>query len=226
MLLNMRYLLPVLLGIAWPLSISVYVCVWLPIIVQTVYVLSLWYKSNVKFQDFFWISKLTKRDWAIVAIAFFVVQLGEAGFKILSIEYPVLSIGHAPEFYPDLFQHDYLPSFPMESFMGMTLKGNWFAVLFWVMWLITNIGGEELLWRGYALPRMEVYFGSWAWLVNGLLWNVVIHSFMSWSWITLLPISLVVPYLCQKTKSIWPGIFIHGLGNFLVFLVLIPSILQ
>lgn len=223
--LNMRVLLPVLLSFGWHQSISVYLCLWLPIILEAMVVLAIFRKSEQKFEDFFWFSKLSKRDWVLVALGFVFVQLSEVGTKALTMAVPALSIGSAPSFYPDLFQPDYLPIIPLQSFMGMTLKGNWYAALFWVFWLLANIGGEELLWRGYALPRMESYFGKWAWLVNGLLWNIVIHGFMSWTWISLIPISFIVPYLSQKTRSMWPGIVIHGLGIFLVFLILIPSII-
>jgi len=32
-----------------------------------------------------------------------------------------------------------------------------------------NYVGEEILWRGYILPRQEVNFGGYAWIINGLL---------------------------------------------------------
>lgn len=42
---------------------------------------------------------------------------------------------------------------------------------------------------------------------------------------TLLPVTLMVPYLSQKLDSTWPGIIIHGTGNLLVFIILIPAII-
>jgi membrane protease YdiL (CAAX protease family) len=87
-----------------------------------------------------------------------------------------------------------------------------------------NIGGEEILWRGYALPLQEQAFGKHAWIVNGLCWNLLIHAFMWWNYIVLMPISLAIPYLVQRYRNTWLGIYIHGFGNLLVLAVLIPSI--
>jgi len=77
----------------------------------------------------------------------------------------------APDFYPDLFKPNYEIKLPLTSFLGVGLPGNGTMLWLWLIWLTVNIGCEELLWRGYALPRMGKTFGKWAWLVNGLLWN-------------------------------------------------------
>jgi membrane protease YdiL (CAAX protease family) len=72
---------------------------------------------------------------------------------------------------------------------------------------------------------MEPTFGRWAWLVNGLCWAVIFHAFMRWNLLAILPSSLLIPYLCQRTGSIWPGVFLHGIGNLLVFGLLLPTLL-
>ena len=51
-------------------------------------------------------------------------------------------------------------------------------------WLIVNIGCEEILWRGYALPLREKVFGKYAWI----------------------------------------GVIIHGTGNLLMYVLLIPGV--
>lgn len=43
------------------------------------------------------------------------------------------------------------------------LRGNWLPVLAIAVTLILNILGEELWWRGVALPRQELAFGRWTW---------------------------------------------------------------
>ena len=59
------------------------------------------------------------------------------------------------------------------TFGGMNMSGRWdiFAMMA-VCLIVLNIGGEELWWRGIILPRQELAFGKWAWLVNGLLWDL------------------------------------------------------
>jgi membrane protease YdiL (CAAX protease family) len=48
---------------------------------------------------------------------------------------------------------------------------------------------------------------------------------MRWNFIVLMPISLISPYLVQKYKNTWIGVIIHGTGNLLVFVILIPGII-
>ncbi len=108
----------------------------------------------------------------------------------------------------------------------MTVNGAWWLIVYWLGWVVINIGGEELLWRGYALPRQEKVFGRYAWLVNGLCWNLLFHFFMNWNVLVLMPISLTIPYLVQKYQNTWIGIYIHGIGNLLFLLVLIPEIMK
>ena len=42
--------------------------------------------------------------------------------------------------------------------------------------------------------------------------------------LVLLPISLLLPYLAWRTRSWGAGIVLHGLGNVLLFAILIPSV--
>ncbi len=82
--------------------------------------------------------------------------------------------------------------------VGRIIPGNYIVLLLWTLWLVLNIGTEEFLWRGYALPRMEHKFGKYAWLINGLCRNIMIHYLMSWAFIALLPISLILPFTASK----------------------------
>lgn len=215
-----------LIGRNLPIHWVTYLCLWGPILVMAGIIFTRFFMSGLKFKDYFRIGKLNNKQIVIVIGLFLVVQILES---LLSFSRPLLASLpglQVPSYYPDLFRIDMELKIPLDTFLSMRLKGNAFPIFFWLLWLITNIGGEELLWRGYALPRMEKYFGKWAWLVNGLLWNIFIHFFMRWSFVTLLPVTLTVPYLCQKYKSIWPGVLIHGLGNLLLFAILIPSVIN
>lgn len=209
-----------------PVHWVTFICLWIPLLILLAIVLFEFEKSNSRFEDFFWVNKLNGKQILVVLGAFIIVQGGEA---ILAFTRPILATLPAfsvPNYFPDLFRADMTIEIPLETFLGMNLSGNCYPIFFFALWLIVNIGCEEILWRGYALPRMEIYFHKWAWLVNGLLWNISIHYFMRWAFITLLPISLVVPYLSQKYKSLWPGVIIHGLGNLLVYVVLVPSVIS
>ncbi|MEL7568593.1 MAG: CPBP family intramembrane glutamic endopeptidase [Dehalobacterium sp.] len=213
-----------LLKLGFTIYWATFICLWGPLLVMLGIVFIRYHVSRADFKEYFLVNKLSRKQILVVLGAFIIVQVLES---LLVFTRPILaslSGFHVPSYFPDLFRAEMEFKIPLESFLGMQLSGNIFPVYFWLLWLITNIGCEEILWRGYALPRMEKYFGKRAWLVNGLLWNICIHFFMRWSFIALLPVTLIVPYLSQKYKSMWPGVIIHGLGNMLIFAVMIPSI--
>ncbi len=105
------------------------------------------------------------------------------------------------------------------TFMGIPLAGAWWVLLGYLVYMLLNVFGEELWWRGYILPRQELAFGKWTWVVHGIFWNVF-HSFFYWELIALLPGCLALSYVAYKSKSTWPGIIAH-FANLLTTLVLI-----
>jgi len=107
-----------------------------------------------------------------------------------------------------------------NTFMATSVSRTWgYALAYFVGWLF-NILGEELLWRGFMLPRQEVSYGRFAWLIQGLLWTAW-HIFWKWNLLALLPITLGLPFVVQKTKNTTIGIVAHGLANLIPFLALV-----
>jgi uncharacterized protein len=47
----------------------------------------------------------------------------------------------------------------------------WFLALFVISAVFNTILGEEFLFRGVLLPRMEGVFGRWSWVANGVLFG-------------------------------------------------------
>ena len=87
-----------------------------------------------------------------------------------------------------------------------------------------NIFGEEFWYRGWMLPRQEIAFGKYAWLVNGLMFNFQ-HIYMAWSLIAMLPGSLIVAYIVQRRKKTWMSVIFHGLANIVLFIFVIQGVL-
>jgi membrane protease YdiL (CAAX protease family) len=111
-----------------------------------------------------------------------------------------------------------------DTFMGTSVHGQWgYALAYFVGWLF-NILGEELLWRGYMLPRQEVSYGKWAWLVHGLLWTAW-HFFWKWQLLALLPVTLGIAFVVQRTRNTTVAILTHGLVNFLPLVGLVAYII-
>ncbi len=73
--------------------------------------------------------------------------------------------------------------------------------------------GEEILWRGVMLPRQELVFGKYTWVIHGFGW-LLFHAAFGWQLlITLIPIIFIQSFVVQKTKNSWTGVILHGTIN-------------
>jgi membrane protease YdiL (CAAX protease family) len=104
------------------------------------------------------------------------------------------------------------------------LEGNWLVVLVFFVVLFFNIFGEEFWWRGYILPRQELVFGRWTWLVHGVGW-CLFHAFKWWDYLTLLPFTLAIAYVSQRLKNNVPAIIAHYVANGVSWLGLLLLVL-
>lgn len=223
---GVRFLVPLADSWGWPFIVSYPLFVWAPVVVLlfAILVCRMGDHDRTTFSERFRFKPINRNTWLLAVGGFVLVQALEllvAPTRRWLAEVPVFA---PPELTPQLFHPFFAIEEGLTQLFGVPLEGNWWLVGFWLLWLLINIGGEEILWRGYALPMQEKVFGRSAWLVNGLLWNFLVHAFMPWGYLTLLPVSLILPYLVQRTGNTWVGVIIHGVGNLLVLLVLIPAI--
>jgi membrane protease YdiL (CAAX protease family) len=136
---------------------------------------------------------LTRADWvwsigSLVTIGFLSVAV------MKGLERAIGTFDHSP---------------PFVVFEPLT-SGRYWLLAVWLPYWILNIMGEEILWRGVMLPRQEAAFGRYAWLVNAAGW-ALFHVAFGWQLlITLLPILVIQPYVVQKRKNSWVGVFIHA----------------
>ena len=107
----------------------------------------------------------------------------------------------------------------------MRLGGNWLFLAVLVPCHTIAMLAEELMWRGVILPRQEVSYGRWAWLVNGLFWAYLVHMLVPWAFIGFLRSMLIAPYLAQRCQSTWVGLMVHGIGNSLLWFLILWAIL-
>jgi len=114
-------------------------------------------------------------------------------------------------------------SIPTE-YIGVPLRGSWWVLLVMVAVLFINIYGEEFLWRGYILPRQELVYGKWTWLVHGLLWTSF-HSFWKWDMLAILPGALLLSYVVSRLKNTTPAIIFHWVNNGLTLVATVLGIL-
>ena len=106
----------------------------------------------------------------------------------------------------------------------MPLQGERCLVgVYFIGWLL-NIVGEEFWYRGWMLPRQEVAFGKYAWLINGLMFNFQ-HTFQPWNMLAMLPGSLFVSYAVQRQRNTWMSIIWHGIVNVSLLMFIIQGVL-
>lgn len=177
------------------------------------------------FEERMRLRRLDRRGWLLtIGATLLVIVLENVLLEPASRFLAGIALFAPPEWLPaPLNPLDEL-EFPLSTFLGVNLNGAWWVPMVFVPCLLANILGEELLWRGYMLPRQELAFGKWAWLVNGAFWLVLFHAFMPWIFISVLPTMTLVPYLTQRLQSTWCGIVIHGTGNLLFLIMLIISV--
>jgi membrane protease YdiL (CAAX protease family) len=130
-------------------------------------------------------------------------------------------------FQPSAFYTEFFGHFGPQNFMGFPLQGAyWLPVYYAAVMLVCNIGGEELWWRGYVLPRQELAFGRMAWVVHGLCWSLF-HLFIQptlWDTTRMAITGLALSFVAQRTRSTWPGIVGHTFGNLPLFLNLVAGV--
>lgn len=174
------------------------------------------------FRDRMRLQRMSGRDW--------LWTLGLCLF--IALVSPILA-GWAQVFAPVVFYHqpaafaDFMKNFATATaFQGVPYSWGLFF-MYTITMLVLNMGGEEFWWRGYILPRQELAHGGWAWVVNGTLW-AMFHAFYHWnlaSLVGMLPVTLAIAFVAQRTKNTWPGFIGHFVGNFGVPLLMLKALL-
>jgi len=117
---------------------------------------------------------------------------------------------------------DFLDSDRGEAFF--TGAWGWFAVVV-VLAVFNTVLGEELLFRGVLLPRMQGVFGRRDWIANGVL-SAVYHLHQPWS----IPASLLdifaLAYPSRRFQSAWMGIIVHSTQSVVLIVVVLTLVLD
>jgi membrane protease YdiL (CAAX protease family) len=118
------------------------------------------------------------------------------------------------------------PGYSPDTFLGSQeilarLEGAWwFFALFVVQAAFNTIFGEELLFRGVLLPRMEGVFGRGSWVANGVLFGFY-HVHQPWGIPNSVLTGLLYTYPAYRYRSTWMSIILHSAQSvYIAFLVL------
>jgi membrane protease YdiL (CAAX protease family) len=97
----------------------------------------------------------------------------------------------------------------------------WYAIIL-VLFVFNTVLGEELLFRGVLLPRMNGVFKRKDWLANGLLFAAY-HLHSPWEIPTTVLDTFIIAYPSKRFRSAWIGIIVHSTQS-LFFAVLVLTL--
>jgi uncharacterized protein len=101
---------------------------------------------------------------------------------------------------------------------------GWFGVVI-LMQLFNTVLGEELLFRGLLLPRMNRAFGRGDWAANGVLFTAY-HVHVPWMMpATLFIDTFAIAYPAKRYQSAWIGIAVHGVQSVFFAVLLFTLVL-
>ena len=146
------------------------------------------------------------------------------GGKVWLVLVPLTIVFAAEELIPSL---PYPAARDLGDFLGShaghtLLAGSWgWVAILATMFVFNTVLGEELLFRGFLLPRMQGVFGKADWVANGVLFAVY-HLHVPW----VIPAPLLVPveaYGSKRYRSALVGIAVHSAQS-VFFLALVISL--
>ena len=168
------------------------------------------------------LNKMGRNDWGWT-LAMIVVSVGFlAALSFTSTLMKSIPLFSPPSLYPpDLV--DPAKNLAQGVLFEMPLRGKWWLIIVYFIGWFLNVVGEEFWYRGWMLPRQEVAFGKYAWIVNGLMFNFQ-HIYMPWNLLAMLPGSLFVSYAVQRRGKTWMSIIWHGLVNVSLLIFIIQGV--
>jgi CAAX protease family protein len=99
---------------------------------------------------------------------------------------------------------------------------GWYALI--LLWFVFNtMLGEELLFRGFLLPRMNGAFGRRDWLANGLLFAAY-HLHVPWVMPATLMDTFILAYPTKRYRSAWVGIAVHSAQSVFLAIVILTLV--
>lgn len=101
---------------------------------------------------------------------------------------------------------------------------GWFSLAV-ALFLSNTVLGEELLFRGFLLPRMSGAFGQRDWLANGVLFAGY-HLHVPWAIPIALIDTFVFAYPSRRYRSALIGICVHSAQSVVLTLLLLSLVLQ
>jgi len=111
--------------------------------------------------------------------------------------------------------------FESQEILARLVGAWWFLALFVVQAIFNTILGEEFLFRGVLLPKMEGVFGRWSWVANGVLHGFY-HVHQPWGIVgSVVSCVFLYAFPSWRFRSTWMGVIVHSAQSvYFAFLIL------
>jgi|SRR5215471_15440744 len=155
--------------------------------------------------------------WSVVSQALWLrsprsPRTGRRGGRVWLVVIPLIAAFAAEGLIPELphAANRDLAAFFSSPAGGSFMHGawGWYSLLL-VLFVFTTVLGEELLFRGLLLPRMNGAFGRRDWVANGLLFGAY-HLHTPWVIPATLLDTFILAYPTKRYRSAWIGIAVHS----------------
>jgi uncharacterized protein len=119
-----------------------------------------------------------------------------------------------------------IPQYDLSKLTAAEFKGEWWILGVFIVTMVFNYFlGEEFLYRGILLPKMNGIFGKWDWFANGVLFGfyhlhkpqIIISTALLFGYIFAFP--------AKRFQSTWMAVIIHGLEGLLGLVIVFKVIL-
>jgi membrane protease YdiL (CAAX protease family) len=154
-------------------------------------------------------------------------KTGRRGGPLWLIVLPLIALAAVKDVVPKL---PHAASLDFFTFIGTAdgrgfLSGawEWFGVLI-VMCIFNTVLGEELLFRGYLLPRMAGVFGRYDWVANGVIFAAY-HLHRWWAIPGLLFGTLTYAWPAKRYRSALVSIAVHSAQSVVTIVLVLPLVL-
>jgi len=112
----------------------------------------------------------------------------------------------------------------IQNLAGPAVGQWWLLGVLMVMIVFNYLLGEELIFRGVLLPKMNGVFGKGDWLANHLLFTLY-HLHFFWTTPSRLLISWIFAWSTKRFKSYWMGVIVHGSDAVFLTIIIIMAIM-
>ena len=134
-------------------------------------------------------------------------------------------LGGLDELWVQTFPFVAQPSYAVMQNVAESAVGQWWLLGVLTVSLVFNyVLGEELIFRGILLPKMNGVFGKWDWIANGIMFSTY-HLHRIWGLPSSLLIDWIYPWAAKRFHSYWVAVIVHAVDGVIVVILFPMAIL-